>query len=254
MPSVRRGGDADSADIVRQYGAVVGVLRAARLPVRAARPSGVYEVYQRYAPIDAAVRLDGADDVGRHRRSCRSSSTSHSSGSSGRPNCACASPRRSCMETNRRLEESLRELESHTVGHAAGARRRRRREGQLHGESLARRRGLRAGDRPQARPGDDDLVLLEKASLLHDIGKIGVPERILLKTSQLTPEERHLVGAARGTGRPDGRVRAVPRRRRAGHQAPPRALGRRRLSRTPGRRSASRCSRVSSPSRTPTTR
>ncbi len=39
----------------------------------------------------------------------------------------------------------------------------------------------------------DEIVLLERASLLHDIGKIGVPEAILLKPSRLTDDERSII-------------------------------------------------------------
>ena len=37
--------------------------------------------------------------------------------------------------------------------------------------------------------GEDQLETIRKGSLLHDIGKIGVPDRILLKPDRLTPEE-----------------------------------------------------------------
>lgn len=37
---------------------------------------------------------------------------------------------------------------------------------------------------------DDDLVMLEAAALLHDFGKIGIDEELLLKTVKLTPDER----------------------------------------------------------------
>ena len=38
-----------------------------------------------------------------------------------------------------------------------------------------------------------DLEMLEFAALLHDVGKIGVPDRILRKTSRLTPEEWQII-------------------------------------------------------------
>ena len=41
--------------------------------------------------------------------------------------------------------------------------------------------------------GGDELVHITRGALLHDIGKMGVPDRILLKTSDLTVEERELM-------------------------------------------------------------
>jgi putative two-component system response regulator len=35
----------------------------------------------------------------------------------------------------------------------------------------------------------DQVALIQRAALLHDVGKIGVPDRILLKPGKLTPEE-----------------------------------------------------------------
>ncbi len=40
---------------------------------------------------------------------------------------------------------------------------------------------------------EEDLGLIELGGLLHDLGKIGIPERILQKPSRLLPEERSLV-------------------------------------------------------------
>ena len=40
---------------------------------------------------------------------------------------------------------------------------------------------------------EDRLYQVEVAALLHDIGKVGVPDAILKKTSGLTPEERALI-------------------------------------------------------------
>lgn len=39
------------------------------------------------------------------------------------------------------------------------------------------------------RYGPDGLKRLERSALLHDIGKVGIPERILFKPGRLTPEE-----------------------------------------------------------------
>lgn len=41
--------------------------------------------------------------------------------------------------------------------------------------------------------GAEDLRILERAGLLHDVGKIGVPERILLKPAGLTAEESEVI-------------------------------------------------------------
>ena len=43
--------------------------------------------------------------------------------------------------------------------------------------------------------GEDDLSVLRLGALLHDIGKIGVPDEILRKPSGLTPEEFELIRA-----------------------------------------------------------
>ena len=50
-------------------------------------------------------------------------------------------------------------------------------------DSLARRCGV----------PDDDRASLRLASLLHDVGKIGVPDSILTKPGPLTPDEREVV-------------------------------------------------------------
>jgi putative two-component system response regulator len=41
--------------------------------------------------------------------------------------------------------------------------------------------------------GSDDLAALERGGFLHDIGKVGVPDNILLKPGRLTPDEYALV-------------------------------------------------------------
>lgn len=41
--------------------------------------------------------------------------------------------------------------------------------------------------------GQDRLILLEEAALLHDVGKIGVPDALLFKPVRLTGDERHEV-------------------------------------------------------------
>ncbi len=48
--------------------------------------------------------------------------------------------------------------------------------------------------------GDERLQLLEEAALLHDVGKIGVPDALLFKSGKLTQEERRSVEAHAGLG------------------------------------------------------
>ena len=40
---------------------------------------------------------------------------------------------------------------------------------------------------------ENDIELVRDAGMLHDIGKISIPERILQKTSELTPEEYEIM-------------------------------------------------------------
>lgn len=52
-----------------------------------------------------------------------------------------------------------------------------------HSVELGRRVGLR----------EEDLVALRRGGIVHDIGKVAVPEHILLKPGKLTPQERQVV-------------------------------------------------------------
>jgi putative two-component system response regulator len=40
---------------------------------------------------------------------------------------------------------------------------------------------------------DEDLTALEKGGFLHDVGKVGIPDRILLKPGPLTPDETEIM-------------------------------------------------------------
>jgi response regulator RpfG family c-di-GMP phosphodiesterase len=56
---------------------------------------------------------------------------------------------------------------------------------------------LRVG-RPEL--SDDWIANLQLASSLHDIGKVGIPDAVLLKAGKLTPEERHVMQRHPGIG------------------------------------------------------
>ncbi|KAF4405439.1 HD domain-containing protein [Streptomyces lycii] len=59
-----------------------------------------------------------------------------------------------------------------------------------HGERVGRASALIAGELGMA---DDRLEAVRFAGLLHDIGKLGVPTRLLRKDGPLTPEERRVI-------------------------------------------------------------
>ena len=48
---------------------------------------------------------------------------------------------------------------------------------------------------------DDNITLLYKSAPLHDIGKVGIPDRILLKPGKLTPEEMEIMKTHTTLGR-----------------------------------------------------
>ena len=91
------------------------------------------------------------------------------------------------------------------------------------------------------------------AGILHDVGRVALPENLLSKEEPLTDDEWVLVrahpGGRRAHGR-DDRVRGHPLL----DPVPPRASRRLRLPRGPGRVETCRSSRRSSPSRTRTRR
>lgn len=93
------------------------------------------------------------------------------------------------FEVNARLESSLAQIEEHSLGTlqalnaAVDAK-----------DSYTASHCLGVTDyvvamAAQLKLSKDDVELLERAALLHDIGKIGVPESILLKPARLTTEE-----------------------------------------------------------------
>ena len=81
-----------------------------------------------------------------------------------------------------------------------------------------------------------ELDLLGHAALFHDIGKLAIPDSILLKPASLTRRGVGADAAPRRRGSPHHRPPRFPRRCRACDPAPPRALRRHGLPRPPGPR------------------
>ena len=80
------------------------------------------------------------------------------------------------------------------------------------------------------------LEVLRFAGILHDVGKLGVPTRVLRKDGPLTPEERRGDRTASRVRPRDGARHRLPRRGPRGDPAPPRAARRERLPLRSGRR------------------
>ena len=190
---------------------------------------------------------------GRRRGSSRSwPSAADSSGwSCSRSSCSstprspssCAAPPRGCIaraetlkQRSNQLLDSYRELEQssleaiellnatveardpYTAGHSARVQR------------IALAVGLEL-DLDSAR-----MTALGHAALFHDVGKLAVPDAVLLKPAKLDAGRVRADQAARREGRRDRRQPRPPPRRGTADPPPPRALGRSRLSGRPRRR------------------
>ena len=113
---------------------------------------------------------------------------------------------------------------------------------------LAHELGMRAGLEPAALKG------LVFGALLHDIGKIGVSDAILTKPGPLTAQEWHEMRQHPVIGERICEPLATAAQFAPDRPPPPRALGRRRATRTGCAARRSRSARGSSGSSTPTTR
>ena len=88
----------------------------------------------------------------------------------------------------------------------------------------------------------DEMEALHAAALLHDIGKLAVPEHIISKPGRLTPEEFEKMKIHPVVGRGNSRASTFPLPGRAHRPRSPRTLGRLRLSlRIAGGRNPDRC-------------
>ncbi|KAB2969031.1 two-component system response regulator [Zoogloea sp.] len=70
---------------------------------------------------------------------------------------------------------------------------------QMYVRSLARH--LQSHPRFEGQLSDADIELIYKSAPLHDIGKVGIPDRILLKPGRLTPEEFEIMKTHTTLGR-----------------------------------------------------
>ena len=120
-----------------------------------------------------------------------------------------------------------------------------RRVGRLSG-ALARTLGL----------SDGDAAMIERAAPLHDVGKVGVPDAILLKPAQLSRRRarHHPHPSGDGRAHPVRQPRAAAADGRGDRARPPRAMGRHAAIRTAARARASRSPAASSPWPMPSTR
>ena len=116
--------------------------------------------------------------------------------------------RRSYMATVRALSNAVEARDAYTGKHAERV--------AAYGMELARAAGIDIEDSPQ----------IEFGFLLHDVGKVAVPDAILFKTSSLTEEEYSLVRRHPVIGTRSPARRRLPRRGQARRAPPPRALGR----------------------------
>lgn len=152
-------------------------------------PIGVFEVYESYAPIAAELRdvtliIWGVVLLGAFLLYFTQLQIVR------KAQVRLDEAETEVQRMNARVHDSMRNLEEHSVGtlqallSAVDAK-----------DSYTARHSLSVTDYALAigrRLGlpSNDLLLLEQAGLLHDIGKIGISESILLKPSRLTPDER----------------------------------------------------------------
>jgi putative nucleotidyltransferase with HDIG domain len=184
-------GDEESADQVAEYGSVVEIY-APLYDTAGEQLLGVFEIYVPYAPVAADIQqatviiwaiviIGGAVvyllQVTMVKRASDQLETSE----------------KQVAVVNERLHSSMQNLEEHSLGTlqalitAVDAKDSYTATHSIsttdYAVAIGRRLGLT----------NDQLVTLERAGLLHDVGKIGIPEKILLKPGRLDAEERLIV-------------------------------------------------------------
>ena len=153
---------------------------------------GVFEIYQRYGPIEREIRevqglvwivvlgtgfLGYAVQIGIVRRAARRLREAE-----GR-----------VLEIEERLESSIGRLERHSLGTLAGLINAvDAKDSYTASHSMSVTEYATALGVQLCLP-EEDRRLLERAALLHDIGKIGIPEAVLLKPGRLSEEERAVI-------------------------------------------------------------
>jgi putative nucleotidyltransferase with HDIG domain len=187
IAEIKREAQAENERQFAYSGALIEVYAPVEDPVTG-KVLGIFETYQPYAPIRAEIRFattliwtfllvgTGAAYViqlGMVRSMAHNLDETEAE----------------VLEVNARLESSLAQIEEHSLGTlqalnaAVDAK-----------DSYTASHCLGVTDyvvamAAQLKLSKSDVELLERAALLHDIGKIGVPESILLKPARLTSEE-----------------------------------------------------------------
>lgn len=183
-------GDEENINQVEKHGSVIEVY--APLVDDAGEVQGVFEIYQSFAPVLADIRRSNAIIWGviligsvlayvMQVRMVQNASR------------RLMDTEAQVKKVNSRLQSSLAQIEEHSLGTlqalttAVDAKDSYTASHSLSVTDYAVVIGRRLG------VSREELDLLERAGLLHDVGKIGVPEALLLKPGRLTAEEFEIV-------------------------------------------------------------
>jgi len=191
VATIERESKGESKNQVDTYGTVIEVY-APILPEKDAPPIGVFEIYVPYAPVAAELQFAnlaiwtiivlGAGLVYVVQVTMVRNAAERLKHSEAQ-----------ATQVNERLKASLKNLEDHSLGtlqaliSAVDAK-----DSYTASHSLGvTDYAVAVGRRMHLPP--EELVRLERAGLLHDVGKIGIPEKILLKPTHLDSDERRII-------------------------------------------------------------